>query len=147
MSGFSFPSNLVKMLSLTIDCSAGILPDLVRRFLLIWQSCQSPFAGSYSLCQKANRRQWWEKRWRLQSLQRLPLPIAHLCPGRSDSEHLSLLPSFCNCSFRPFWLYASRTRLHSNHTDPLSASFLKRLLSPVGNDLHNLTAFPCCSLI
>lgn len=30
MSGFSFLLNTVKMLTLTIDCSAGTLPDLVK---------------------------------------------------------------------------------------------------------------------
>lgn len=108
--------------------------------MLIWQSCQPPFAGSVCLCWLINGGQWWEKRGRLQSIERLPLPIAHLCPGRSDPEHLSLLPSFCNCSFRPFWLYASSTRLHSHHTDHLSASLLQRLLTPIGNDLLNSVA-------
>lgn len=103
---------------------------------------QSPFAGSNSLCCLTNRDQWWEKMDRLQSIQRMPLPIAYLFPGRSDSEHLSLLASFCYCCLRPFWLCASSIHLHSHHTDLLSDSLLQMLHNPIGNDLQNLTAIP-----
>ena len=146
MSGFSFPSSTVKMLSLTINCSAGTPPDLVKAGYAYLAKLPISICR-LNLCWLANRGQQCEKRGRLQPLQRLPLPIAHLYRGRSDPEHLCLLPSFCNCSFRPFWLYASSTRLHSHRTDPISASLLQRLLTPAGNNFQNLTAFPCCGLL
>lgn len=75
MNVFSFPSNTAKKLSLTTQCSAGTSPDLVKAIYA--HLAKLPISiCRLSLCWWTIGGQQWEKRGRLQSIQRLPLPMA-----------------------------------------------------------------------
>lgn len=111
MNGFSFLSNTAKTLSLSADCSAGTLPDLIKA--IFGQKLFGKIADLHLQAQvggSGGKRGGERSPYKVSTL-----PAARggepaflikwckrhgLCPSRSGSEHLSLLPGFCICSLR-----------------------------------------------
>lgn len=143
MNCFSFLSNTAKTLSLSADCSAGTLPDLVKA--IFGQKLFGKIADLHLQAQvggSGGKRGGERSPYKVSTL-----PAARrggpaflikwckrhgLCPSRSGSEHLSLLPGFCIFSLRPFGLCASNTACTDTMQTLFQAAFSRSSLFPLG---------------